>query len=81
MTRSSDFGDSAEGKLQSMPQLPLGQNSPAADIDPMNALKQVMPPPVNPSPSNMTIMALRRTPAPYSRFNPPSAIFNPLQQA
>ena len=55
MTRSSDFGDSAERELQSMPRLPLGQNSPAAHIDPRIALMQVMLPPMIPSPSNLTM--------------------------
>ena len=72
MTRSSDFGDSAERELQSMPRLPLGQNSPAADIDPMITLMQVMLPPMIPSPSNLTMSnGTQAHPAPYTRFNPP----------
>ena len=55
MTRSSDFGDSTERELQSMPRLPIGQNSPAADIDPTIALMQVMLPRMIPSPSNLTM--------------------------
>lgn len=50
MTRSSDFCNTAEDYLKSMARLPLCQTSPAADLEPMTALKQAMPPPVTPSP-------------------------------